>query len=320
MGDVKVHTATPDPSEGHHFGSWRDRTRHLELLGGLRDYRGSMERGQRFVFRYGGVVALVGLSVILGVSLIRLIGIEQPAAFLLIAVGVTGWFLGFRPSIVGVVLSALVLINIYRWHETSFSGLMFFIAEGLGIALLVNSQRKTHFRWQEKDALAAKLLNEYEAELVERKRAQAAEQRHSLWLEVTLSSIADGLVATDESGIITYVNPVAREILALKAGEAEGEPEESVFRFEEEDTGAPISSPIAVALGRMPPHEGPEGHETHQPHPGHEGQQGHQGGGHGRERPYWSPGMTAEYRSSPTPLPCATPVALPEARCWCFTI
>lgn len=217
--------------------------------------RSMKTRQSSVVWRYGGVFAFVGLSVILGAALIRLIGVEQPGAFLLIAVGATGWFFGFRQALLAVALSTAVLVGIYRWHLTAVPGLLFFIAEGIGVALLVNSQRKAHARWQEKEDLAARLLNEYEAELVERKRAQAAEQRHSLWLEVTLSSIADGLVATDETGVVTYVNPVARKILGVRPGEAEGQHETCVFSFEEEDSHRAVPSPIQIALGLDRPAE-----------------------------------------------------------------
>src|SRR6185436_5016124 len=95
-------------------------------------------------------------------------------------------------------------------------------------------------------------------ELTERKRASAAEQRHAMWLEVILSSIADGLLVTDEFGIVTYVNAAGEKITHIAGDSARGKAVDALFRLVDEETGETLRSPIYEALGRMPPEPRPE--------------------------------------------------------------
>lgn len=72
------------------------------------------------------------------------------------------------------------------------------------------------------------------------------EQRE--WLRVTLSSIGDAVIATDASGRIKFVNPVAESLTGWKAEEAIGLPVTSVFRIVNEQTGQPLEEPVARVL------------------------------------------------------------------------
>ncbi len=51
------------------------------------------------------------------------------------------------------------------------------------------------------------------------------------WLASVLSSIGDGVIATDSSGAIAFMNPVACELTGWFSEEAVGEPIENVFRI-----------------------------------------------------------------------------------------
>jgi AmiR/NasT family two-component response regulator len=53
------------------------------------------------------------------------------------------------------------------------------------------------------------------------------EQRE--WLRVTLTSIGDAVIATDEAGLITFINPVAESLTGWKQDEAIGQPLQEVF-------------------------------------------------------------------------------------------
>jgi PAS domain S-box-containing protein len=55
---------------------------------------------------------------------------------------------------------------------------------------------------------------------------------------------------------VTYVNPVARKVLGVRPGEAEGQHETCLFSFEEEDAYRAVPSPIQIALGLDRPQEG----------------------------------------------------------------
>lgn len=76
---------------------------------------------------------------------------------------------------------------------------------------------------------------------------------HDLHLEkeqwfVTLKSIGDAVVTTDEHGRVTYVNPVAEHLTGWKVEEAVGRSVSEVFRIVNEYSRAPVESPVDRAL------------------------------------------------------------------------
>lgn len=72
-----------------------------------------------------------------------------------------------------------------------------------------------------------------------------AENEH---LRSTLASILDGVVTTDSSGIVTYMNPAAETLTGWTSGDAVGLPLETVFRIVSEATGQPVENPVTRAL------------------------------------------------------------------------
>lgn len=67
-------------------------------------------------------------------------------------------------------------------------------------------------------------------------------------LETTLASIADGVVATDADGKITFMNAVAAELAGCDQDLAAGRPIEDVLRLIREGTEEPVENPIRQAL------------------------------------------------------------------------
>jgi PAS domain S-box-containing protein len=67
-------------------------------------------------------------------------------------------------------------------------------------------------------------------------------------LEVTLMSIGDAVIASDERGRVTRMNPVAEQLTGWRAFEAAGEPVEKVFHIVNEETRAPVESPVSQVL------------------------------------------------------------------------
>jgi PAS domain S-box-containing protein len=68
------------------------------------------------------------------------------------------------------------------------------------------------------------------------------------WMHVTLSSIGDGLIATDDTETIVFMNPAAEQITGWNSGDACGQTFESVFHIVDDDTGDRIDNPIRKAL------------------------------------------------------------------------
>ncbi len=72
-------------------------------------------------------------------------------------------------------------------------------------------------------------------------------------LSVTLNSIGDGVVTTDNEGKITYLNQAAQEITGWRNETAYAQPFEQIFDLRNETTGEPISNPVSAVLktGKM---------------------------------------------------------------------
>jgi PAS domain S-box-containing protein len=75
-------------------------------------------------------------------------------------------------------------------------------------------------------------------------RVRASEAR----LATTLRSIGDAVVATDESGRVRLLNPVAEHLTGWPLSEAAGMPLEEIFRIVNEQTRQIVESPVAKVL------------------------------------------------------------------------
>jgi PAS domain S-box-containing protein len=67
-------------------------------------------------------------------------------------------------------------------------------------------------------------------------------------LDIILSSIGDGVIATDADARITYLNPVAEALTGWSVTEAQGTPLETVFQIINEETRSPVENPAVRAL------------------------------------------------------------------------
>jgi len=78
---------------------------------------------------------------------------------------------------------------------------------------------------------------------IERQRAEEALRYQRDWLDVTLSSIGDAVIATDTRGIITFINPKAAELTGWTSAEALGRHIDEVSCIVHEQTRQAIDSP-----------------------------------------------------------------------------
>ena len=78
------------------------------------------------------------------------------------------------------------------------------------------------------------------------------------WMQVMLSSIGDGLVATDQDRQIVFMNPMAEKLTGWTIDEARGQKVDSVISLVDETTGLPAPCPLDQALssGRIQRLEG----------------------------------------------------------------
>ena len=68
------------------------------------------------------------------------------------------------------------------------------------------------------------------------------------WLQTTLASIGDAVIATDAKGRVTFLNAVAEALTGWTQEQAAGLPLEQMFVINNEETGAPVESPVSKAL------------------------------------------------------------------------
>jgi len=84
-------------------------------------------------------------------------------------------------------------------------------------------------------------------------RAEEQLRHQNELLRVTLATIGDGVICTDGSGRVIFLNQVSETLTGWKNGEAHGRPLEDVFRIVHEATGATVENPAvrAVREGRV---------------------------------------------------------------------
>ncbi|MFC3532353.1 EAL domain-containing protein [Vogesella facilis] len=94
--------------------------------------------------------------------------------------------------------------------------------------------------------LATYLLVRRQMRLTEEHRRELADSEESL--STTLHSIGDAVLATDNVGRITRMNPVAELLTGWTLAQARGRPVQEVFCIVNEQTRAPAVDPVAAVL------------------------------------------------------------------------
>jgi Amt family ammonium transporter len=92
----------------------------------------------------------------------------------------------------------------------------------------------------------------------ERKQIEAQLQRERDIAQVTLASIANGVITTDEAGVVQYMNPVAASLTGWAAAQAVGQRVLEVYQLFDEAQATPLPNPVREVLRRgrvQPRHE-----------------------------------------------------------------
>jgi len=84
----------------------------------------------------------------------------------------------------------------------------------------------------------------------ERKQIEAQLQRERDIAQVTLASIGNGVITTDEAGIVQYVNPVAASLTGWTAAEAVGRLASEIYQLCDEAQKLPLPHPVREVLRR----------------------------------------------------------------------
>ncbi len=83
---------------------------------------------------------------------------------------------------------------------------------------------------------------------LERHKMEQQVKESERWLHTTLNSIGDAVIATDEKGVIKFLNPVAQKYTGWLQQEAVGKNFSQVFNIVNEETRAAQENPVDKAL------------------------------------------------------------------------
>ncbi|MDP9036330.1 MAG: ATP-binding protein [Myxococcota bacterium] len=121
------------------------------------------------------------------------------------------------------------------------------IAEGLPVGLLGMGFHQPRTFSKDERSFVEAFTNQCAQALfraVRREREDTARQ----WLSTTLQSIGDAVIATDDRGRITFMNPVAERLTGWTQHDAQGRPLAEVFAIYSEKTRTIVESPVAKVL------------------------------------------------------------------------
>ena len=84
------------------------------------------------------------------------------------------------------------------------------------------------------------------------RHAKQIEEREE-WFRITLTSLGDAVIATDERGLVTFLNPIAERLIGVDLAFAMGKDVQQVFPIFNETTHQPVENPVkkVVELGRV---------------------------------------------------------------------
>ena len=170
---------------------------------------------------YVVAAAIFALLLLLPFALQRLTGISLDTTFLIILAMVgCAWYLGRGPGLLVALLFEIALIT-------------FSAPVSPAKAIIVTVNRLLLFAGVVFFASA-------------RKKAERDLRDQSELLRVTLSSIGDGVIATDIDGRISFINPTAEALTGWKLDHVRGEHLDAVFKIVNEETREPVATPLAA--------------------------------------------------------------------------
>lgn len=80
------------------------------------------------------------------------------------------------------------------------------------------------------------------------RRAQRRSEHDHEWHRVTIASIGDAVITTDNRGRVTTLNPIAVSLTGWQQNEANGRRLEDVFRIVNNETRSPVENPVNKVL------------------------------------------------------------------------
>jgi len=118
------------------------------------------------------------------------------------------------------------------------------------IMSVVQFQKVSNLLFAFANQLSEKAYNnlQLKKEIAEREWASKLLQESKEWLTITLHSIGDGVISTDNNGWIVNMNPVAENLCGYKLAEATGKPLSEIFQIINSETRDKIDNPVIKVL------------------------------------------------------------------------
>ena len=187
------------------------------------------------VARYAFTVLAVALASLLRGVLVPTLGEGVPFILYFPTVVLCAWFGGLWPGLLSAVLGGLVALyffippyQAFTAHDpTAPAQLIVFLVASTLISLLADRLHRA------------------------RRRAEAGEAREHEERErirVTLTSVGEAVIVTDDRGRITLMNGVARSLTGWSDADAIGRPLPDVFTILDEESRRPVENPVARVL------------------------------------------------------------------------
>jgi PAS domain S-box-containing protein len=85
-------------------------------------------------------------------------------------------------------------------------------------------------------------------EMALREKHGAEIKQREEWFRVTLTSIGDGVIATDQQGVVTFINPIAENLTGNSLSQSKGKPITEVFPIFNEVSLKPVENPVRKVM------------------------------------------------------------------------
>jgi PAS domain S-box-containing protein len=173
-------------------------------------------------------VASAVLAVLLRLSLDPLWGTDLPFILFFPAIMVSAWLGGLGPGLLTTLLTALAAEHFWMTpiHALTLDdwGDLVGLATFVGVGAMISGLNEA---WRNAAARVAR-----------------SEERH----RVTLESVGDAVIKTDERGRVFLLNRVAEALTGWAQGDAEGRPVSEIFAIVDEESRERAVSPVERAL------------------------------------------------------------------------
>ncbi|HZS47900.1 MAG TPA: ATP-binding protein [Blastocatellia bacterium] len=194
--------------------------------------------------RYGvAILAVVVISLIRGLLSPLIGGTAFPYIFFISAVAISGWYGRFGAGLLATVLSYFSVHyfftspphSLYIVNSADQVRSLLFVLEGA----LISGLNEAWYRARAKAQEAIQNL----------RTSDENERRQREWFQITLSSIADGVIVTDSDGKVVFINAAAQSLMGCTEKECLNKPVNQIFSLLDEKTLEKIDNPTLISDG-----------------------------------------------------------------------